>query len=65
MIWGPPKQDSKKRQMINTVGEDDKIVPALVSRQCPVVFLVEVHLKQGKALGIGEGKGLGRGKNSG
>jgi hypothetical protein len=47
------------------LGEGDKIFPALVSRQCPLVFLIEVHLKQGKALGSGECKRLGTGKKSG
>jgi hypothetical protein len=35
-----------------------RIFPALsVSRQRPLVFLVEVHLRKGKALGSEKGKG--------
>jgi hypothetical protein len=32
-----------------------------VPRQCPFVLLVEKRLREGKALGSEEGKGLGRG----
>jgi hypothetical protein len=40
----------------------EKIYPALkVPSQCPLVLLVEASLREGKALGNGEGKGIGIG----
>jgi hypothetical protein len=40
--------------------EGQKMFPALkVPRQCPLFLLVEVHLREGKALGSEKVKGLG------
>jgi hypothetical protein len=36
-----------------------KILALKVPRQCPLVLLVEVRLREGKALGSQEGKELG------
>jgi hypothetical protein len=44
----------------NILRVGDKECPTLkVPRQCSLVRLVEVHLRNGKALGSEEGKGLG------
>jgi hypothetical protein len=47
------EKDREKRES----GLRQKVFPALkVPRQCPFVLLVEVRLKEGKALGSEKGK---------